>query len=426
MQKYFDEIVRDIQKIIRFDSSAAPAEAGAPFGKGAKAALDFFLSRAKEWGMETRDYDGYGGEVTLGEGEEFGVLVHLDVVPAGEGWTHPPFGGIVENGRLYGRGATDDKGPAVVLLYALKKLKDEGVPLRRKIRLIAGCNEESGWACIEHIKRVSHLPEEGFTPDASFPVIYAEKGILHLTLTFPLSAPPFDFFEGGTAANMVCAKAISRPKNAPEGGFPRLIEGVAIYRDGEFLVAEGKSAHASTPEEGVNALQGLLAYYAKESKECRKIYDLLFADSLSLKAMQDETGCLTLSPDTVSFSGGVLSVVVDIRYPATKKQSDVTDRLQKAGVDFTVKHAQAPLYNPPQGKLIQTLLEVYEEATGKTAAPVAIGGGTYARALKNGCGFGPEEEGEPSSIHRPDEYVSLENIKKWSEIYHRALLRIAT
>ena len=104
----------------------------------------------------------------------------------------------------------------------------------------------------------------------------------------------------------------------------------------------------------------------------------------------------------------------------------MTDRLQKAGVDFTVKHAQAPLYNPPQGKLIQTLLEVYEEATGKTAAPVAIGGGTYARALKNGCGFGPEEEGEPSSIHRPDEYVSLENIKKWSEIYYRALLRIAT
>ena len=186
MQKYFDRIVRSIREMISFDSSQTPPEDGMPFGRGAAKCLGAFLALADSLGFQTRNYDNYAGEVVFGEGEEFAILCHLDVVPAGGGCTHPPFGGEIEDGKLFGRGSMDDKGPAVICLYCLKALKDEGFAPRKKIKLIVGCNEESGWACIERYNRCAHMPETGFSPDADFPVIYAEKGILHFKAAFPV------------------------------------------------------------------------------------------------------------------------------------------------------------------------------------------------------------------------------------------------
>lgn len=428
MQKYLSEITENIQKIIRFDSSCGAPEPGAPFGRGARECLNFFLALAAEMGFETHNYDGYVGEVVFGEGEEFAVAVHLDVVPAGTGWTHPPFGGVIEDGKLYGRGAMDDKGPAVICLYALKALKDGGVRPKRKIKLIAGCNEESGWACMEHYKKVAHMPDEGFTPDADFPVIYAEKGILHLRLDFPLQDAPFSTLDGGTAANMVCDCAQSIPlfslKNT--GMVPCSVPHVTLTAQDGKLLARGRAAHASEPEKGANALQGLLEFYAAESPACRRVCDLLFGDAAGLKTLRDETGPLTASPDMAHFEKGILSVVTDFRVPASKPLSAVTHALEKQGIACTVLHAQQPLFNDPNGKLVQTLLRVYNDATGRQAKPIAIGGGTYARAMKNGCGFGPLDEGEESTIHRPDEYISLDKIGQLSEIYFRALKEICS
>lgn len=161
-------------------------------------------------GFETRNYDNYVGEVLFGEGEPFAILAHLDVVPAGSGWTHAPFGGEIENGKLYGRGAMDDKGPAVVCLYALKALKDEGFQPRKTIKLIVGCNEECGWGCIDHYKQCAEMPKVGFTPDADFPVIYAEKGILHVKFYFPWKTQPFTALYGGKGVNMVCDEAFAQ------------------------------------------------------------------------------------------------------------------------------------------------------------------------------------------------------------------------
>ena len=154
----FENILKDLSQIIKFDSSQAPAEEGAPFGKGARLTLDYFLGLAASFGFETHDYDGYAGEVIFGEGEEFAILAHLDVVPAGSGWTHAPFGGEIDraNERVWGRGAMDDKGPAIITLYAMKALKDEGFVPRRKIKLIVGCNEENGWGCIDFAVRLLH------------------------------------------------------------------------------------------------------------------------------------------------------------------------------------------------------------------------------------------------------------------------------
>ena len=190
-ERYFDDLVNSLSKFIQFDSSLKPAEGEYPFGKETADCLAYFLSLAEEMGFETHNYDNYVGEVVFGTGEEFAILAHLDVVPAGSGWKYPPFGGVINddisNGgvigkKIWGRGAMDDKGPAMVCLYALKALKDEGFKPCRKIKLIVGCNEECGWKCIEHYKKVAHMPDEGFTPDADFPVIYAEKGILHFSL----------------------------------------------------------------------------------------------------------------------------------------------------------------------------------------------------------------------------------------------------
>ena len=419
MKKYSDQMVNAIRTLVRIDSAQTAPEAGMPFGKGAADALAAFLSIAEKMGFETHNYDNYAGEVIFGEGEEFAVLAHLDVVPAGEGWTHDPFGGELEYGKLYGRGTMDDKGPAVICLYCLKALKDEGFCPRKKIKLIVGCNEESGWACIEHYKKCAHMPETGFSPDADFPVIYAEKGILQFAAHFPLPDPPFVSLSGGERANMVCARAAAEGVKDVQG-----FEKYGLTRDGDTLRAEGVSAHASTPEQGKNALGALLAFFAEKDERVARIYSLLFEDALGIKRLADETGGLTMSPDVAAYADGILTVTADIRYPATFKAEDITAYLDRSGVPYELLHCQAPLFNDRESPLVRTLLGVYEQVTGKRAEPVVIGGGTYARALKNGAGFGPQFPDETSTIHQADEYISVENIGKLAEIYRLAIRKL--
>lgn len=435
MHKYFNEIVNSTVDILKFDSSMKPATEGCPFGEEAAECLKFFLSLAEEMGFETHNYDNYVGEVVFGEGKEFAILAHLDVVPAGSGWNYPPFGGVIndepsEGGvggmKIWGRGAMDDKGPAIVCLYCLKALKDEGFVPARKIKLIVGCNEECGWKCIEHYNKVAQMPEEGFTPDADFPAIYAEKGIFHFTSSFPIADAPMTALKAGERANMVCdyAEAILTKK---AGGklvyYENPIEGTTFSYDNttNILRVRGKSAHGSTPDKGANALQAMLYFFSTFNEDCKKAYDILFADSLGLKSLKDETGVLTMSPDVASFADGVLKITTDIRFPATLDNTAVENVLQANGVEYVVDNYQAPLYNDPNGALISTLMQVYNEKTGEKAEPIAIGGGTYARALKCGCAFGPEMPGEEATIHQPNEYITFDRIRFMSELYYNAL-----
>ena len=413
--KMTEEIIRQISEIIKFNSSQAPAEEGAPFGKGAKQALDYFLKLADEMGFETINYDGYAGEVIFGEGEEFAVLAHLDVVPAGNGWTREPFGGQIdyENRRVWGRGAMDDKGPAVCAIFALKALKDEGFKPKRKIKLIVGCNEESGWGCIDYYKAHAHMPDEGFSPDADFPVIYAEKGILHLCLHFT-SAGGFNGLKGGERANMVCDYCeVSAPADSVK------LKKYGLPAENGKIVSRGKSAHGSTPDEGKNAILPVLEYLGLESAK-----DALFGNCFGLKELHDETGYLTFSPNVISQNGNDLAVICDIRYPSTYKKEDVLQRIDVNGVKYEILSEQAPLFNDKNCFLIKTLCSVYNEVTGKNVKPVAIGGGTYARALKCGAAFGPEEAGEENTIHQANEYITFEKIEKCFEIYKLAVKRL--
>ncbi len=440
MEKYFDEIVNSTVELLKFDSSLKAPEAEYPFGKEAADCLAYFLNLASEMGFETHNYDNYVGEVVFGEGKPFAILAHLDVVPAGSGWKYPPFGGVInddisEGGvtgkKIWGRGAMDDKTPAVVCLYALKALKDEGVIPGRTFKLIVGCNEEAGWKCIDHYNEVAEMPEEGFTPDADFPVIYAEKGILHFTASFPIEEAPTYKLNAGERVNMVCADAAAFLTRKAAGKlvyYENPIAGTRLSYDNttSILHAYGRSAHGSTPHAGANAFQAMLCFFASFNEGCKRAYDCLFDDVAGLGALEDETGKLTMSPDVATFENGILKVTTDIRFPATLPLEAVTAKLDEWGVDYVIDNYQAPLYNDPNGKLIATLVEVYNKITGKNEAPVAIGGGTYARALKCGCAFGPELEGEEATIHQANEYVTFERIELMSKVYYAAIKAIAT
>ncbi len=439
MDKYFDQIVQSTVEILRFDSSLKPAVDGCPFGKETADCLAYFLDLAKSMGFETRNYDNYVGEVIFGEGKAFAILAHLDVVPAGSGWKYPPFGGVINDDpsdggvlgkKIWGRGAMDDKAPAIVCLYALKALKDAGITPKRTFKLIVGCNEESGWKCIDYYNKVAVMPEEGFTPDADFPAIYAEKGILHFTSSFTINTPPMSALNAGERVNMVCDRAaVTLTKRAATAliGYQNPVDGTSLSYDNttNVLSVFGKSAHGSTPEKGANALEAALAFLSGINADCKRAYDLLFADCMGLKKLEDETGRLTMSPDVAVFDGKVLTVTTDIRFPATLPLSAVTDKLDQSGAAYQIVNYQAPLYNDPNGKLLTTLMGVYNAATGKKEKPIAIGGGTYARALKCGCAFGPEMPGEENTIHQANEYVTFDTLRFMSDVYYQAIKEIA-
>lgn len=411
----FNDIVKNISQIIRFNSSRSAPEEGAPFGSGARKALDYFLSLAEFLGFKTKNYDGYAGEVVFGTGKDFAILAHLDVVPAGGGWTHEPFGGEIdyENKRIWGRGAMDDKGPAICALYAMNQLKDEGFKPKRRIKLIVGCDEESGSACMKYYKEHADMPEEGFSPDADFPVIYAEKGILRLKLKFGVGGT-FTCLSGGERANMVCDRCeVMAPLDTEKAAKYNLVS------EGGKLVSIGKSAHGSTPEKGTNAIEPVLKYLG-----LNEMVDALFGKCFGLKELHDETGYLTLSPNIIEQNGEEISVTCDVRYPATMKLEDIIKLLNEGGAKYEVVSHNPPLYNDKNGKLIMTLCDVYNDVAGKSLKPVAIGGGTYARELKYGAAFGPEEDGEENTIHQANEYITFEKIEKCFKIYKLAIERL--
>lgn len=398
----------------------APAPS-APFGEGVKEALLYTLSLAESFGFKTINYDNYVGEIVFGEGKgnPFGILCHLDVVPEGDlsDWNTNPYQPTVVNGRLYARGALDDKCGSMSFLFAMKALKDAGFLPEREIRLILGCDEESGWGCIKHYETVATLPEEGISPDADFPVIYAEKGIAHVVYKFKKSSD-LKWIKGGTASNVVCDKVSFELENS------------GLYADycdfsanGKVFTSLGVSAHGSTPEKGKNAFLPVLKFLCKNGLVEKNAYDNLFLDAHNLKLLKDETGNLTFSPDVIWSDDDYIYVLVDCRYPSTLKHEFIADKLALVG-QYEVKNWQEPLFSDKNGGLVKTLLDIYNEITGENQKPVAIGGGTYARALKKGVAFGPAFAEEADSIHKPNEFITLKTIDIMNEIYLETLKRI--
>ena len=422
MNNYVKQSLYSLKNLLQIPSVKSNATTIAPFGENVKNCLVEFLNLAESLGFETVNYDNYIGEVVFGEGNDvdgLAILAHLDVVPEGDisKWTYPPYDLSFDGEYLYGRGVIDDKGAAIICLYALKRLKDEGFIPNRKIKLIVGCDEESGWGCIDYYKKVAVFPNEGFTPDGEFPVIYAEKGINHISYKFSLGNG-VEFIEGGSRVNMVCDKVTLRLNNGKN--FQEKLANLGGIIENNDIVFSGVSAHGSTPEKGDNAIKKALKFLVEIGEFSATDYANLFENATGVKNLNDVTGYLTFSPNVISGKSGSLEIKVDVRYPATKSLEEVNLELGKIG-KFNALHYQAPLYNDKNGKLVQTLIKVYNEKTGENAEPIAIGGGTYARAIKNGVAFGISFN---EDAHIPNEKQSLKNYELCFDIYYDAIKKL--
>lgn len=442
-RKMKPEMLSGIQQNMRICSEKGEATPDAPFGLGPKAALLDALEQAEKLGFRTCNIDNKIGYAEIGDGDEMvAVLGHLDVVPAGDGWNTEPYGAAYKDGILYGRGALDDKGPIVGALYSLKAIVDSGIPLKRRIRIIMGTDEECGSACVAHyLATKQEMPVAGFTPDADFPAIFCEKGILRFEVGCEIGEDGQNVqLEGGVAPNVVMpsvtltAPAVSKLPDQTESV-------LQIQKDGDTIqyTFTGKSAHAMAPELGINAGY-LAADYFKDTKLSKDL-DQIFAfireklnhetdgASLGIAYRDEETGALTLNLGCVFRRDNLRVFTLDLRYPPACDAEKITEAIRESAQTYGLKilgreHAH-PLYIPKDSALIQTLMGVYREVTGDNAEPIAIGGGTYAKAFPNMVAFGPLFPGDPDVIHQPNECVEVEKLFKAIEISMLAMAEMA-
>ncbi len=430
----FDEMVSTLQKVITYDTVKSTPAPNAPFGKGCRDCLDFVLDLAKSWGLDTYDDQGFAGHVDLaGSGDEIlGILGHLDVVPAKEsdGWVYPPFAGQIADGKLFGRGTMDDKGPMIACLYAVKALKESGFVPSKTVRLIFGCDEESGMQCVHHYFANMPKPQISFSPDGDFPVINREKGIFQFDIDFgKIDSNVLDIY-AGERTNVVAGKCVTKlAKSVDVSAFADLVE----EKDDHYLLTtHGKNAHGSTPQEGVNAtwqtFEALHKLFPNDKAiafVASKMLDYT-GKTWGIDLNDKPSGDLTCNIGVVRVVDGCLKISVDIRFPVTYTCDQMHELLKKQ-TPFAVApdHISEPLFVPAESFLVETLLSVYDDAMGGKSQPLAIGGGTYSRCLPNCVAFGPLFLGEEQTIHMPNEVISLENLKKMTLIYLDAIQRLS-
>ena len=447
IRDHFDEEVAALQGLLRIKSVEALGEDGTRFGRGAQDCLDYVLRLGADMGFRPTNLDGYCGWLDYGEGEELVVVLgHLDVVPEGTGWTHPPYGAEIADGRLYARGAIDDKGPMMAALYALKSLVDSGEGLRRRVRILFGLNEETGCACMEHyVASGQELPALGFTPDGDFPIIHCEKGIFsaHYALDLPADGAVRSF-AGGTALNMVPATAHAELDGAlyeSAAALASAVPYITVARLGAdvCVAAQGRSVHGSTPEKGENAISRLAGFLAQlplpeaEQTVMAAIARLYPAEtdgkSLGVGLCDEVSGKMTVNLGTAAMDGRTLTLGANLRVPVTFDESGfhptMTAAMAEAGFREMDSGFTPPLYVPAETPLIRALQEVYADETGDEPTLLAIGGGTYAKTMPNIVAFGPIFPGEPAVEHEPDEYITLESLRRCTEIYAAAIKKLA-
>lgn len=407
-----NEMIEALQKLVSFQSIAKEEGPEYPYGKEVCGAKEYVLELAKSFGMRAEDVPGKYAYIEIGEGPRLiGILSHLDVVPAGDGWTQDPFGGEIVDGKIYGRGTTDDKGPTIAVLYAMKALKEK-TTLSARIRLILGQTEENGeWRDIEAYTEAEEIPECGFTPDGDFPAIQNELGAMVFRVQMPQSG--FLQGEGGTAPNMVPAHA-------------RVKTEFGTYE------ASGKACHGCAPWLGINGISELMekVHQAEPENRFARMYsDLIgktiYGEKLGIAA-EDESGKLTLNVGLFEVRDETATLMVDIRYPAKKNPDEISGSLVRQfssyGASCECVYQVRPLYTSSDSPVLGALLSAYREVTGDEGRPISIGGGTYAKAMPNMVAFGPNFPGHENREHMEDEYILVEDFLKLKEIYERALV----
>ena len=444
--QYREEMMETVQKWVRIPSVKGEAAPGAPFGVEARQALDTAMADCEKFGLKTQIFDGYAGHADLGEGntrDALAILAHLDVVPVGDGWTKEPFGGERVDGKIYGRGTSDDKGPAVAALYAMRAVKEAGVPLRRKVRLILGCDEECGSSDMAYYKKVTEMPRSGFSPDADYPVINIEKGGSHVRFVGELSPEGLQVLsmQVGERTNVIpgfasalvegdedlAAKAEEAGKKL---GFPVK---ATVGNGAVILETTGLTGHAAFPAHGKNAIGQMLLLF-KELGSQGALLELADAvgmtyngENLGIAMRDDVSGELTGSLDIIRIENGKVEAVMDVRYPVLFHPGRMYELLNQRLQYLKAEDAgtRPPHFVSDKTELVQELLEAYHEVTGGEKRTIAIGGGTYAQSMEEGVAFGALFPGEVEMAHQADEFITEESLFQNARIFARAIVRLA-
>ena len=444
-------IERDLLALVAIESVEAAAVSTCPFGENVGKALELVTAIGNKLGLNAVNHNGYYVTIDLGEvslpHQAVGVLSHADVVPLGEGWHHNPLGEVTDS-RIYGRGTLDDKGPTIATIYAMAAIKKSGVKLSKPVRLIVGGNEETGSLCI-HRYNGENLPLwGGFSPDGDFPVIFAEKGIAIHKSTFTANSQYIDSITAGTAVNAVPGKAVAVIKNLDYEQLNSLIkknpraEQISLEEPDEGklkITVIGKSTHGSTPERGENAIATLLAVLSPLAESDELISKLSCLQQLFCTdhngqaagiAISDEvSGKLTINLGVLNYENNQLTWELDLRYPVTKEYQPIKAVLDKAlaqqNITLTCVEHKPPLYVDKNSPLVKTLVNVYAESGRKDIEPLAIGGGTYCRAMENFVAFGPLGAGDEDTMHQADEYIEKKHLQFLCQIYAKAIYSLA-
>ena len=455
VKSYREDMIQSLEELVSIPSviNLENAREGAPFGMEIRSALDEFLKLARALGFETRDYDGYAAAVDFGtEGKEVGILSHIDVVPPGNGWSKNPFVPEIVNGKMYGRGTIDDKGPLVASLYAMKAVKESGLPIRNHVRHIIGCDEETGHRCIKYYLTKEKGPDLGFSPDGMFSVIHAEKGILRFQIQTNRKLPDTKELcviriAGGTVVNAVPNIAevwLGGPGDQLEEVQKefqvKAAEGSAkMEGDVLHLTFPGVSAHAMQPWLGENAILSMIRFLKevpfgdRKTREYFQNLDTLFGDgwegrNLGVACQDQLSGKLSMNLGILNVEGEKTELKVDVRCPVHIDLDTVWKTIcltcEKYGFRPEYWQKRPPLYVPKDARLVQILLDVYEDVTGKREEAITIGGGTYCRDVENFVSFGPVFPGEPELAHEADEFIDLDQMVECARLYAQALYRL--
>ncbi len=452
-----EEMIEALCKILKIESVKSPPQGNMPYGKGVFDALIKTLNIAEKLDFDSVNFYSHLGYVEYGDGDDlFAIVTHLDVVPAGDGWTVPPFDGTVKDGKIYGRGAIDDKGPAIAALFALSAIKENCISLNKRVRIIFGCDEESGWSDMEFYKKNGgEIPTMAISPDAEFPIVNAEKGLLHLTASkkaYPIDEAAggliLESLDAGERVNVVpavCTCQIKASKSTVVSSAVRQMMDIfnedspvriaaEETEDGLKLTAHGFSAHGSRPEAGKNALSYMILFLNMLPLRKNAISDAVYelAEFIGTQtdggnlgiAAQDESGALTLNLGYFKTTQQGVSAGIDIRYPIHSNKltilSAVGGKLKELSI--SEEFSRDAHFVPEDSELICGLKKAYEEVTGDKACCMTMGGATFARAFPNSVAFGALFPGQEGTEHQPDEHIEIDSLIKVADILANAIV----
>lgn len=450
-----DELINDLSELVSIDSSRDTEHKTSdfPLGPGPAKALQTFLHFADRDGFKTKNVDNLAGRIELGDSDDaIAILSHVDVVPEGPGWKTNPFEPVIKDGNFYARGASDDKGPGLAAYYAMKIIKELNLPTKKSVQLILGTDEESEWVGINHYMEKEQLPETGFSPDAEFPAINGEKGIVSFKVNFP--APTIGLikqFNAGIRPNMVPQNAdvkIDLTKVEAEDLKAKLNDFLADNKEvqGSITINDdiadvqiiGKGAHAMEPFNGINAATYLAKFLINLNlNDSEALYFSFIADklhldfagkNLSIANKDDVMGSLTVSPNMYEYDDAQANILLNIRYPKGDDGNSLTTKINQAlpeNVSAIIEgHNQLPHFVSVNNPLVQALVGAYRDHTGDDTEPFTVGGGTYGRILKHGIAYGAMFPGDENVMHQPNEYINIDKLLKSTAIYADAIYRL--